>query len=57
MKPSQKGHKDAPIDLTPSPGLSGTSMSSKTPGRDIEDKWSLKMLNPYETPQKEALKR
>ena len=25
----------------PSPGASGTSMSSKTPGRDLEDRWSL----------------
>ena len=34
MKPSQKGHKDAPISLTPTPGLSGTY---KTPGRELED--------------------
>ena len=30
---------DIMIILTPSP--SRTSMSSKTPGRDLEDRWSL----------------
>ena len=29
------------LNLTPPPGSSGTSMSSKTPGRDLEDRWSL----------------
>ena len=33
--------KDDPYHLTPPPGSSGTSMSSKTPGRDLEDGWSL----------------
>ena len=37
----QKLPKDAFSYLTPSPGSSGTSMSSKTPGRDLEDRWSL----------------
>ena len=27
--------------LTPSPDPSGTSMSSKTPGKDFDDRWSL----------------
>ena len=27
--------------LTPSPNPSRTSMSYKTPGRDLEDRWSL----------------
>ena len=31
---------DASSYLTPSPGSSGTSMSSKTPGRDLEDRLS-----------------
>ena len=30
-----------PSILQPSPGSSGTYMSSKTPGRDLEDRWSL----------------
>ena len=30
--------------LTPSPGPSGMSMSSKTPGKDLEDRWSLDMV-------------
>ena len=38
-----KGNQDAPIGLTPSQGPSGTSMSTKTPGRDFEDRWSLDM--------------
>ena len=29
--------------MTPSPGSSGTLISSKTPGRDLEDRWSLDM--------------
>ena len=41
MKFSDKLLKDDPYHLTPPPGLSGTSMSSKTPGRDLEDRWSL----------------
>ena len=27
--------------ITPSSALSGTFMSSKTPGRDLDDRWSL----------------
>ena len=41
MKKSQKLPKNAPSDLTPSPISSGTSMSSITPGRDLENRWSL----------------
>ena len=37
MKISQKLHKDAPFYLSPMPGGSGSSMSSKTPGRDLEE--------------------
>ena len=37
MKFSDKLLKDDPYNLTPPPGSSGTSMSSKTPGRDLED--------------------
>ena len=36
-----KGNQDAPIGLTPSQGSSGTSMSTKTPIRDLGDSWSL----------------
>ena len=35
--------------MIPSRGLSGTSMFSKSPGRDIEEKWCLEMLDPYKT--------
>ena len=35
---------DVPTLLTPSPSVSGTSMSSKTPGGDLEDKRSLDRL-------------
>ena len=31
-------------DMTPSPAASGTSLSSKTSGRDLEDRWSLDKL-------------
>ena len=41
MKLSQKLLKDDPYHMTPPPGSSGTSTSSKTPGRDLEDRWSL----------------
>ena len=41
MKLSQKLLKDDPFNLTPLPGSSGASISSKTPGRDLEDGWSL----------------
>ena len=41
MKLSQKLLKDDPYHLTPTPGSSGTSMSTKTPIRDLGDSWSL----------------
>ena len=41
MKLTDKLLRDDPCHLTPLPGSSGTSMSSKTPGRDLEDRWSL----------------
>ena len=41
MKLSGKLHRGCPSPLTPFPTLSGTSMSSKIPGRDLEDRWSL----------------
>jgi len=44
MKLSQTLLMDVPSHLTPSPGPSGMSMSSKTPGRDLEDRWSLDMV-------------
>ena len=40
MKLSQKLLKYDPYHMTPPPGSSGTSTSSKTPGRDLEDRWS-----------------
>ena len=41
MKLSQKLLNDDPYHMTPPPGSSGTSTSSKTPGRDLQDRWSL----------------
>ena len=41
MKLSQKLLKYDPYHMTPSPGSSGIYTSSKTPGRDLEDRWSL----------------
>ena len=41
MKLSVKLSIDDPIILTLFPPRSGTSMSSKTPGRDLEDRLSL----------------
>ena len=49
MKFSQQLQRIDACFIRPSPGLWGTSMSSKTPGRDMVEKWSLKMLNPYKT--------
>ena len=40
MKLSQKLLKYDPYNLTPPSGSSGTSISSKTPGRNLEDRWS-----------------
>ena len=41
MKLSQKLLNDDPYYITPPPCSSGTSTSIKTPGRDLEDRWSL----------------
>ena len=41
MKLSQKLLKDDPYHLTPPPGSSGTSMSSKSLGRDLEDRCNI----------------
>ena len=41
MELSGKLPIDIMITLTPSPAASRTSMSTKTPGRDLEDRWSL----------------
>ena len=37
----EKLQKDAPINLIPLPVLSGSSMSSKTAKRYLEERWSL----------------
>ena len=47
MKLSQEVPMDSPFPLTPSPGPSGTSMSSKTPESDLEDRWSLDTVSDY----------
>ena len=47
MKLSQKVQVDTPINLTASPGPSGTLMSFKTPGNNLEDKYSLDMVPEY----------
>ena len=44
MKLSQKLQMEVFSSLTPSPGPSVMSMSSKTPGIDLDDKWSLGMV-------------
>ena len=41
MKLSQKLLKGDPYHLTPTPGSSGPSIFPMTPGRDLEDRWSL----------------
>ena len=41
MKLPRKLPRDITSTLTLSPVASRTSMSSKTPGRDLEDRWSL----------------
>ena len=41
MKLSVKLPWDILSTMTPSPAPSRTSTSSKTPGRDFEDRWSL----------------
>ena len=40
MKLSLKFYMDSLSTLTPSPAPSRTSLSSKTPGRDLDDRWS-----------------
>ena len=47
MKLSQEVQMDSPLPLTPSWGPLGTSMSSKTPGSDLEDRWSLDTVSDY----------
>ena len=49
MKLSDKLLKDDPYHLTPPPGSSGTYMSSKTPGIDLEDRWNLDRLSDVES--------
>ena len=41
MKLSEKLPRDIMIILTPSPAQSRTALSSKTSGRDLEDRWIL----------------
>ena len=43
MKLSVKLPRNIMSTLTPSPDPSGTFLSSKTPGRDLEDRWSLEV--------------
>ena len=47
MKLSLKVLMDCPFAMTPSPGSSGTSQSSKTPGSDLEDRMSLDTVSDY----------
>ena len=47
MKLSLKVQMDSPFAMTPSPGSSGTSLSSKTPGSDLEDRRSLDTVSDY----------
>ena len=44
MKLSVKLSWDILSTMTPSPAPSRTSLSSKTPGSDLEDRWSLEKL-------------
>ena len=44
IKPSNINPGNVPTLLTPTPSVSGTSMSSKTPGGDLEDRKSLDRL-------------
>ena len=46
MKLSKEHHKDTLIHLTLFPSPSGTYISSKTPGRDMKERWSLGRI-PY----------
>ena len=47
MKLSQKVEMDSPFRMTPSPGSSGASLSSKTPGSVLEDRSSLDTVSEY----------
>ena len=47
MKLSLKVQMDGPFPLTSSPDPIGTSMSSKTPGSDLEDRRSLDTVSDY----------
>ena len=47
MKLSEKVQMVSLFAMTPSPGPSGTSMSSKTPGSDLEDRRSLDTVSDY----------
>ena len=47
MKLSLKVQMDSPFPLTPSPDPSGTYMSFKTPGGDLEDRRSLDIVSEY----------
>ena len=49
MKLSVNVQSDIMITLTPSPNPSTTSMSFKTPGGDLEDRWSLDKLPDVES--------
>ena len=49
MKLTQKLLKYDPYHMTPSPGLLGTSTSSKTPGGDLKDRWSLDRVSDVES--------
>ena len=47
MKLSENVQTVSPFAMTPSPGPSGTSMSSKTPGIDLKDRRSLDTVSDY----------
>ena len=47
IKLSPKVQMDLPFPLTPSPDPSGTYMSSKTPGSDLEDRSNLDTVSDY----------
>ena len=47
MKLSEKVQMVSPFAITPSPDPSGTYMSSKTPGSDLEDRKSLNTVSDY----------
>ena len=51
MKLSQKVQRDTHIHLTQTPGSAETEMSSKTMGKDLEDRWSFDMILDNESSQ------